>query len=112
MKYFLFCFCLISVAKAQNYNPDAVNKKAAATYQTALQLLQNDARREVIPVLQKAISQDAQFVDAYLSLGGLYADLKDYNNSIINYEKAISLDSIYKILPDILFTKPCCGWQV
>ncbi|MEP6685008.1 MAG: OmpA family protein [Parafilimonas sp.] len=95
MKYFLFCFCLISVANAQNYSPDAVNKKAAATYQTALQLLQNDARREVIPVLQKAISQDAKFVDAYLSLGGLYADLKDYNNSIINYEKAISLDSVY-----------------
>jgi outer membrane protein OmpA-like peptidoglycan-associated protein len=95
MKNLLFCFCLISVANAQNYNPDAVNKKAADTYQTALQLLQNDARREVIPVLQKAISQQPNFVDAYLSLGGVYADLKDYNNSVLNYEKAISIDSVY-----------------
>ncbi|MEP6464719.1 MAG: OmpA family protein [Parafilimonas sp.] len=95
MKYLLFCFGLISAANAQNYSPDAVNKKASATYQTALQLLRNDARREVIPVLEKAISQDPKFVDAYLSLGGLYADLKDYKNSIINYEKAISLDSVY-----------------
>ncbi len=95
MKYFLFCLCLISVAKAQTYNPDAVNKKAAATYQTALELLQNDARREVIPILQKAISQDANFVDAYLSLGGVYGDLKDYANSVASYEKAISIDSIY-----------------
>ncbi len=95
MKYLLFYWCLISVANAQNYNPDAINKKAAATYQTALEMLANDARREVIPVLEKAISQDAKFVDAYLSLGGVYADLKDYNNSIIYYEKAISIDSIY-----------------
>ena len=42
MKYFLFCFGLISVAKAQNYNPDAVNKKAAVTYSKAIEILQND----------------------------------------------------------------------
>ncbi|MBV9962905.1 MAG: PD40 domain-containing protein [Parafilimonas sp.] len=95
MKHFLFCLCLISVAKAQNYNPDAVNKKAADTYATAIQLLDDGARREVIPVLQKAISQDAKFVDAYLSLGGVYGELKDYSNSIANYEKAFSIDSSY-----------------
>ena len=87
--------CLISVAKAQSYNPDAVNKKAADTYATAIQLLDDGARREVIPVLQKAVSQDAKFVDAYLSLGGVYGELKDYPNSIANYEKAFSIDSSY-----------------
>jgi outer membrane protein OmpA-like peptidoglycan-associated protein/tetratricopeptide (TPR) repeat protein len=95
MKYCLFFICLVSIAQAQNYNPDAVNKKAAATYQTAIDLLQNDARREVIPVLQKAISQDPKFVDAYLSLGGVYGELKDYTNSIASYEKAFAIDSAY-----------------
>jgi outer membrane protein OmpA-like peptidoglycan-associated protein len=95
MKYVLFCLCFFSTAEAQNYNPDAVNKKASAVYTQALEMLQNDERREVIPVLQKAIQLDAKFVDAYLSLGGVYGDLKDYANSVASYEKAISMDSIY-----------------
>ena len=97
MKYLLFCFSLILFVQshAQNYNPDAVNKKASAIYTQALEMLQNDERITVIPVLQKAISYDAKFVDAYLSLGGVYGDLKDYANSVSNYEKAITMDSIY-----------------
>ncbi len=85
----------MSVAKAQNYNPETVDKKAAEAYKTALDLLDNGARREVIPVLEKAISQYPKFVDAYLSLGGVYGDVKDYNNSIANYEKAFAIDSAY-----------------
>lgn len=95
MKYFLFCFCLVSAAKAQNYNPDAVNKNATEAYKTAIELLQNDARGEVIPVLQKAIAYDPKFVDAYLSLGGLYGEVKDYTNSVASYEKAFAIDSVY-----------------
>lgn len=97
MKYWLLFFSLILISRlqAQTYNPDAVNKKASETYTKALNLLQDGERKEVIPVLQKAISYDANFVDAYLSLGGVYGDLKDYANSVANYEKAISMDSIY-----------------
>jgi outer membrane protein OmpA-like peptidoglycan-associated protein/tetratricopeptide (TPR) repeat protein len=96
MKYFLLiCLCTVTAAKAQNYNPDAVNKKAADTYAKAIGLLQNDARRGVIPVLKKAISYDARYVDAYLSLAGVYGELNDYANSVSTYEKAFSIDSIY-----------------
>ena len=113
MKYLLICFGLISIAHAQNYNPDAVNKKASAIYTQALEMLQNDERREVIPVLQKAIQYDANFVDAYLSLGGVYGDLKDYANSVANYEKAISLDSIYtKYYLIYLLAKSCGSWKI
>ncbi len=95
MKYFLFLFCLISVAKAQQYNPDAVNKKAAETYSKAVEILQNDDIKNAIPVLNKAIEYDAKFVDAWLSLGGVYGELKDYNNSILSYQKAFAIDSAY-----------------
>ena len=97
MKYLLFCFGLTWMiqTQAQNYNPEAVNKKAAEIYTKALEMLQNDERNTVIPVLQKAINYDANFVDAYLSLGGVYGELKNYANSVANYEKAISIDSIY-----------------
>jgi outer membrane protein OmpA-like peptidoglycan-associated protein/tetratricopeptide (TPR) repeat protein len=97
MKYVLFCFGLMLIINCfgQTYNPEAVNKKASETYTKALNMLQMGERAEVIPVLQKAISYDANFVDAYLSLGGVYGELKDYANSVANYEKAISMDSIY-----------------
>ena len=83
------------MAKAQNYNPDAVNKKAADTYAKAIEILQNDEVREAIPVLNKAIEYDSKFVDAYLSLGGVYGELKDYKNSVSNYQKAFEIDSTY-----------------
>ena len=95
MKYFLFCFGLISVAKAQNYNPDAVNKKAAVTYSKAIEILQNDDIKNAIPLLNKALEYDPKFVDVYLSLGGVYGELKDYANSILNYQKAFAIDSDY-----------------
>ena len=79
----------------QTYNPEAVNKKASETYTKALNMLQMGERTEVIPVLQKAIDYDKNFVDAYLSLGGVFGELKDYANSVANYENAINLDSIY-----------------
>lgn len=95
MKYFVFCFCLISVANAQGYNPDAVNKKAAGAYAKAINLLQNDESKEAIPVLNQAITYDEKFVDAYLTLAGVYGELKDYTNCVANYEKAFSIDSAY-----------------
>ena len=96
MKFSLFFLCLISVAHAQNYNPDAVNKKAAETYAKAVDVLQNDADiRNALPALNKAIEYDTKYVDAYLSLGGVYGELKEYNKSILNYEKAFAIDSLY-----------------
>ena len=86
---------MTELVHAQTYDPEKVNKKASDTYAKAIELLQNDARREVIPVLQKAIEYDNRFADAYLSLAGLYGELEDYANSIINYEKAFAIDSIY-----------------
>lgn len=96
MKYCLVLICLVSVAHAQSYNPDAVNKKATETYAKAMDILQNDLTiQNAIPVLNKAIEYDAKFVDAYLSLGGIYGELKDYKNSVLNYQKAFAIDSAY-----------------
>jgi len=96
MKCFLFCMCLISVARAQNYHPDAINKKASETYAKAIDILQNDNDiKNAIPVLNKAIEYDTKFVDAYLSLAGVYGELKDYTSSVINYQKAFAIDSVY-----------------
>ena len=46
-------------------------------------------------MLQKAVKIEPKFLDAYLSLGGIYGELKEYKNAVDNYEKARSIDSVY-----------------
>ncbi|HXB09714.1 MAG TPA: OmpA family protein [Puia sp.] len=80
------------LAKAQ-YNPDKVNKKAAQLYSKALELAQGDDYKGGIAALQQAVNIDKNFEEAFLSLAGMYGELKDYQNAIDNYEKARAIDS-------------------
>jgi outer membrane protein OmpA-like peptidoglycan-associated protein len=45
--------------------------------------------------MDQAIKADKNFVDAYLSRAGLYGELKNYGQSVENYEKAFALDPKY-----------------
>ena len=51
--------------------------------------------RGAIVLLQNAVKIEPKFLDAYLSIGGLYGELKEYKPAIENYEKARGIDSIY-----------------
>src|ERR1700739_4652780 len=82
------------LVKAQ-YNPDKVNKKAAQLYSKALELAQNDDFKGGIAALQQAVSIDRNFEEAFLSMAGMYGELKDYRNAIDNYEKAKAIDSVF-----------------
>jgi outer membrane protein OmpA-like peptidoglycan-associated protein/tetratricopeptide (TPR) repeat protein len=92
---FVLLFLLAgALAKAQ-YNPDKVNKKAAQLYSKALELAQGDDFKGGIAALQQAVRIDKNFEDAYLSMAGMYGELKDYQNAIDNYETAKAIDSNY-----------------
>jgi len=93
---FLFVPLLLGsfFARAQ-YNPDKVNKKAAQLYSKALELAQGDDFKAGIQALQDAVRIDKSFEDAFLSMAGMYGELKDYQNAIENYEKARAIDSSY-----------------
>ena len=91
--YFLF---LISCnANAQWYEPLKVSKKATDLYLQGFNDAQNYKYEAAIKQINNAIKIDPKYVDAYLSLAGIYADLKNYNESISNFEKALSLDEVY-----------------
>jgi len=89
----LFLF-LIQFARAQ-YNPDKVSKKAVALYTKALDLARDDKFKEGIELLKQAVNVDKNYEDAFLSMAGMYGELKDYQDAIENYEKAKAIDSIY-----------------
>ena len=92
--FFLFFFFL-SNAKSQWYDPDKVNAKAATYYAQALTNAQNDKYTQAIKLINDALKIDARLVDGYLSLGGIYASMRNYDESVKQFEKAFDLDSEY-----------------
>lgn len=97
MKYILFSliFFVPTVTFSQTYVPEKVSKKAVDTYQKAIELMSYGELKQAIPVLEKAISYDKNFMDGYLSLAGVYGEMKDYTKALEYYEKAKSIDADY-----------------
>jgi outer membrane protein OmpA-like peptidoglycan-associated protein len=77
------------------YNPDKVNKKAAQFYSKALELAQGDDFKGGIAALKEAVRIDKNFAEAYLSMAGMYGELKNYQDAIDNYELARAIDSSF-----------------
>lgn len=91
----VFC-CLLALAPAQaQYDPAKVSKKAAALYEQAIDKAQNDEFREGIRLLKEAVKIDPGFADGYLSIAGMYGELKRYDSAALFYEKARSIDNAY-----------------
>ena len=87
--FFIFCFAIIS-ASAQSNNP-----KAQKAYDDAMLQLRDDQIRDAIPLLGKAIDDDKDFIEAYLSLAGVYVAMKNYPKAIQYYETAQNKDTAY-----------------
>ncbi|MFM2338990.1 MAG: hypothetical protein RL115_2183 [Bacteroidota bacterium] len=91
------------------YNASKINKKAIGYYGMALQRAEEGNLTLAAGLLQQAIEADNNYVDAYLSLAGLYGKLKNYQNSIKQYEKAFALDSIYTLDYRYLYAAKLAG---
>ena len=95
-KYFIIIFCLLFVAaKSQTYQPDHINAKAIASYEKAILQLNDGMMQEAIPLLLKSVAIDSTYYDAYLSLAGVFGELKNYSKSVEWYEKIKNKDSNY-----------------
>jgi outer membrane protein OmpA-like peptidoglycan-associated protein/tetratricopeptide (TPR) repeat protein len=80
---------------AQWYDPEKVNKKASAIYEAAYKDAMEQNYMVAIASINKAIAIEPKFVEAYLSKAGIYAELKKYDSSVIDFEKALQLDAEY-----------------
>ena len=62
-----------------------------------------------IKSFQEAIQTDSNYIDAYLSVAGVYGQIKNYESSIQYYEKAFSLDSNYQTYTRISYSINLAG---
>lgn len=90
--FFLSCFTLAASSQADQ---SKIDKKAKEAYNKALEKAQDGKYKDAVESLKEAVRRDARYIDAWLSLAGLYGELKDYRQSVENYEKAFALDTNY-----------------
>ena len=77
------------------YDVSKINKKAIEAYNKGLEKAQDGKYKDAIESLTEAINRDPKYIDAYLSLAGVYGQTKDHKQSAATYEKAFALDSNY-----------------
>ena len=92
---FIFLFLLAFQLLHAQDDKSKINKKAIEAYTKGLNKLDEDKYKDAIESFQEAIQRDGKYIDAYLSLAGVYGQLKDHKKCIENYEKAFALDSNY-----------------
>ncbi len=91
----IILICFISGIKAQWYDPEKVGKKANALNEQAYDEARSRQYPAAIQHLNEAIKTDPRFVDAYLSLSNVYAEMRNYDASVTEFQRAMNLDSVY-----------------
>jgi len=95
-KYFFFLLFLYAVQlNAQKYEPEKINAKAIRLYDLAIEKMKEEAFDEAVSILRRTIAADTNYVEAILSLAGVYGQLKKHDSSVINYEWARRKDTTY-----------------
>jgi len=82
-------------SRSQGYDPKKVNHKAITIYTLAINKAQNGDYGSAIKMINESLKIEPNYLDAYLSLGGIYADMNDYKQSVSNFEKAFAIDSAF-----------------
>src|SRR5882762_8440421 len=88
-------FIILTICTAQWYDPDKVNKKAGKIYGQAYEEATAGNYAAAINHINASLKIEPKFVDAFLSRAGIYANLKKYDSSVIDFENAFILDSVY-----------------
>jgi outer membrane protein OmpA-like peptidoglycan-associated protein/tetratricopeptide (TPR) repeat protein len=97
MKYLLVILVSLSALTASaQYNPELINKKAVKLLEEASEKFSQDGDyATALRLLQDAVKTDPNYLLAYLSIAGIYAEQKKYDSAIHYYQKWLYVDSNY-----------------
>lgn len=96
LAFLITCFFLFTSGFVfAQYDVSKINKKAIEAYNKGLEKAQDEKYKDAVESLQEAINRDPKYIDAYLSLAGVYGQMKDRAQSVATYEKAFKIDTNY-----------------
>ncbi len=90
---FVFILCSTSLITSAQYDVSKINKKAIESYNKGLEKAQDTKYKDAVEALQDAIQKDAKYIDAYLSLAGVFGQMKNLSKGEITNKKAFALKS-------------------
>ena len=93
--FFTFFILHFAFSASAQYDVSKINKKAIEFYNKGMEYAQDGNYTAAIELFKQAIQKDANYIDAYLSLAGVYGQSKKYQESVTTYEKAFAADSNY-----------------
>lgn len=93
---FLISYFSFLNSYSQDYDPNKVSERASGLYSKALnEISQNRNYTYAIQLMDEAIAIEPNYMNAWLSKGSAYAELKNYKASVASFEKARSIDTAY-----------------
>lgn len=95
VSFLIMSFLLPVVGATQAYNPDKVNRKALQLYEKAFQKANENLTKEAVTLLQEATTADENYADAWIALGRLQLELKNYPYSVVCFKRAQFIDLNY-----------------
>ncbi len=93
--FLTFFICIAFTSNAQWYNPEKVNKKAISLYNKGYEDAIAGNYLMAIGNLNEALKIEANYIDALLARADVFTRIKNYNASSLDYETAITKDSVY-----------------
>lgn len=92
---FLFANFLFLISIGQWYDPDKVNAKAREVYTSAYEKAVERNYTASLKLLEEALRMEPKFVEVYLSRAGVYAEMKNYQQSVNDFETGFKMDSVF-----------------
>jgi len=91
---------------AQQPGPSTTSKKAEKLFFSAIEAYQARNYEKALEDLEKAVTADPRFIDAFILQGDIYSDLRETGKAIQSYENAIRTNhpfnpSLYLILANL-----------
>ncbi|MDQ3140837.1 MAG: OmpA family protein [Bacteroidota bacterium] len=104
-----FIICSLDLNAQRYVSIQSAPEKLIKSYQKAVLLYQENNFAEAEKQFNKLLQKHPDFIDAYIQLGSIYYETKDYINSAKNFEKVLHLDSNYNY--KVLYTLSLANYK-
>jgi outer membrane protein OmpA-like peptidoglycan-associated protein/tetratricopeptide (TPR) repeat protein len=106
----VFALTCYFFSNAQPYDPSKINKKAVDLFQKGILAAGSGKYDEAINLFNQSLAVEPKYIHAWLALGSIHGQMKNYKLSTDAYEKSFVIDSNYTA-PDKFSYSINLAWQ-